>query len=113
MIAARRRDATGDWIDIHVRDNGIGISKLDIQRLFQDYGQATPETAKKYGGTGLGLAISRRYCELMGGGISVTSELGRGSCFRFRFSPTAPISRKAPLSAEDEEICVAIPAYAQ
>jgi len=52
LTAARRRDAAGDWIDIQVKDNGIGISKLDIQRLFQDYGQATPETATKYGGTG-------------------------------------------------------------
>jgi signal transduction histidine kinase len=84
LVAARHRTAASDWIDIQVKDNGIGISKSDMQRLFQNFGQASPETSKKYGGTGLGLAISRRYCALMGGGISVTSELGRGSCFSVR-----------------------------
>jgi signal transduction histidine kinase len=113
LTAARRRDATGDWIDIHVRDNGIGISKLDIQRLFQDYGQATPETAKKYGGTGLGLAISRRYCELMGGRISVTSELGRGSCFIVQILADCADQPNSAGQREDEGISVAIPAYAQ
>lgn len=110
LTAASRRDATGDWVDIQVKDNGIGISKLDIQRLFQDYGQATPETAKKYGGTGLGLAISRRYCELMGGGISVTSELGRGSCFTVRILAKCADQPKTAAPREDEEISVAIPA---
>ena len=111
LTATRRRDVGGDWIDIHVKDNGIGISKVDIQRLFQDYGQATPETARKYGGTGLGLAISRRYCELMGGSISVTSELGRGSCFIVRLLANCadrPISAASP---EDEGVSVAIPVY--
>jgi len=111
LSAARRRDAAGDWIDIQVKDNGIGISKLDIQRLFQDYGQATPETATKYGGTGLGLAISRRYCELMGGSISVTSELGRGSCFNVRILANCADLPKSAASREDEGVSVAIPAY--
>src|SRR5262249_39587701 len=73
-----------DWIDIQVKDTGIGISKSDMERLFQNFGQASAETSRKYGGTGLGLAISQRYCALMGGGVTVTSELGRGSCFSVR-----------------------------
>ena len=103
LTAARQRDAAGDWVEIQVRDNGIGISKVDMQRLFQDFGQATPETAKKYGGTGLGLAISRRYCELMGGGVTVTSELGRGSCFslRIRANCAEQAQRAAAPSGED------------
>jgi signal transduction histidine kinase len=113
LTAARHREAAGDWIDIHVKDNGIGISKLDIQRLFQDYGQATPETAKKYGGTGLGLAISRRYCELMGGGITVTSELGRGSCFIVRTPANCVDRPKSAAAREDERTFPASPAYAQ
>jgi signal transduction histidine kinase len=84
LVAARHRTAASDWIDFQVKDTGIGISKTDMERLFQNFGQATPETSKKYGGTGLGLAISRQYCALMGGGITVTSEMGRGSCFSVR-----------------------------
>jgi len=84
VTAARHRSQAGDWIDLQVKDNGIGISKTDMERLFQDFGQASAETSRKYGGTGLGLAISRRYCALMGGGITVTSEIGRGSCFDVR-----------------------------
>ncbi len=112
MTAARRRDATGDWIEVAVKDNGIGISKADMQRLFQDFGQATPETAKKYGGTGLGLAISRRYCEAMGGGISVTSELGRGSCFSLRVRANSAEQPRDAVAPTADGVSPLNPAYA-
>lgn len=111
LTAGRRRDATGDWIEIQVKDNGIGISKSDMQRLFQDFGQATPETAKKYGGTGLGLAICRRYCEVMGGGISVTSEAGRGSCFSVQVLANCP-DRSQGASGNEDVTPVLVPAFA-
>jgi signal transduction histidine kinase len=50
-------------------------------RLFQEFAQASSTTASKYGGTGLGLVISRRFCQMMGGDITVKSEPGRGSTF--------------------------------
>jgi signal transduction histidine kinase len=53
-------------------------------RLFQEFSQATSSTASKYGGTGLGLVISRRFCQMMGGDITVESEPGRGSTFTIR-----------------------------
>jgi signal transduction histidine kinase len=112
LTVGRRRDSSGDWIEIHVKDNGIGISKPDIERLFQDFGQATPETAKKYGGTGLGLAICRRYCELMGGGISVTSEIGRGSCFSVLVLANCPDRSQTASANKDENASVLIPALA-
>jgi signal transduction histidine kinase len=80
----RRKSQAGDWIEIQVLDSGIGIARPDIEHLFKYFGQATRATSKKYGGTGLGLALSQKLCALMGGGISVTSELGQGSCFTIR-----------------------------
>jgi len=84
LSVQRHRSAAGDWIEIQVQDTGIGIDQGDIGRLFQNFGQATRATCNKYGGTGLGLALSQKLCALMGGGISATSEPGRGSRFTIR-----------------------------
>jgi signal transduction histidine kinase len=81
LSAARERRASGDWIEIRVSDTGIGLSKEEMARLFENFAQASIETSRKYGGTGLGLAISQKFCALMGGGIAVTSEVGHGSVF--------------------------------
>ena len=84
LSVQRRKHQAGDWIEIQVQDTGIGISESEIGRLFQNFGQANRATSSKYGGTGLGLALSQKLCALMGGGISATSEPGRGSCFTIR-----------------------------
>ena len=84
LSAYRRKSAAGDWIEIQVHDTGIGISKSELSNLFQNFAQANSATSTKYGGTGLGLALSQRLCGLMGGGITVTSEVGRGSTFTIR-----------------------------
>jgi len=53
-------------------------------KLFQEFSQASSSTASKYGGTGLGLAISRRFCQMVGGDITVESAPGHGSTFTIR-----------------------------
>ncbi|MDB5445331.1 MAG: histidine kinase [Phenylobacterium sp.] len=95
-----RREAKpgGDWIEMRVDDTGIGIAETDLAKLFQDFAQVSAATAGKYGGTGLGLAVSQKLCALMGGGISVTSEVGRGSSFTARL-PAAISVEEAPAGA--------------
>ena len=88
VTVLRRKAIAGDWIEIQVRDSGIGIAQAEIARLFQNFGQANAATSSKYGGTGLGLALSQKLCALMGGAISATSEIGHGSCFTIRVLAT-------------------------
>ncbi|MFZ1090462.1 MAG: GAF domain-containing protein [Xanthobacteraceae bacterium] len=81
-IAARQGQESGrDWITLAVADTGIGMTPEQMGKLFQEFSQASPRTASKYGGTGLGLAISRHFCRMMGGDITVESEPSRGSTF--------------------------------
>jgi signal transduction histidine kinase len=107
LSVQRRKSQAGDWIEIQVQDSGIGIAQSDIGRLFQNFGQANSATSSKYGGTGLGLALSQKFCALMGGGISASSELSHGSCFTIRVP--AWISKQ---QSADEVCSVTIPQVA-
>lgn len=76
-------DSNTVQLQCRVEDSGIGISHEKQQVIFSAFGQEDASTTRKFGGTGLGLTITQRLVEAMGGEISVESEPGRGSTFRF------------------------------
>ena len=87
-----RKVADGrDWVELAVADTGIGLTAEQQAKLFQEFTQADSLTARRYGGTGLGLALSRKLARMMGGDVTVTSELGKGSVFTVRL-PVGPTS---------------------
>ncbi|MFO1458636.1 MAG: response regulator [Verrucomicrobiota bacterium] len=83
----------GDLV-VRVTDRGIGMTPEQIGRLFRPFTQAEASTTRRFGGTGLGLSISRSFCEMMGGQLSVASELGKGSTFTVRIP--AEVREPAP-----------------
>ncbi|MBI3416161.1 MAG: hypothetical protein HY043_12760 [Verrucomicrobia bacterium] len=76
-----RADAHPPIMEFRINDTGIGMTPEQLAKLFQAFTQADSSTSKKYGGTGLGLALSRKFCQMMGGELTVTSEFGKGSTF--------------------------------
>ena len=85
-----------EFVDFAVIDTGAGMSPEGVAKVFEEYTQAERSTSANYGGTGLGLPISKKFAEMMGGDVIVTSEEGVGSVF------TMSVPRECPEYNEDE-----------
>lgn len=113
-----RRDASQQWVELLVRDTGVGISEEAISRLFTPFVQADESTTRQFGGTGLGLSIVRKLARMMGGEAQINSTLGVGSEFLITLplveadahlvAQVARTSRpiEVALMCADEDICL-------
>jgi signal transduction histidine kinase len=91
-LAVNRQISQGsNWICFEVRDTGQGIAQDNIGKLFQTFSQVDSSATRKHGGSGLGLAISQRFCQLMGGAITVVSQPGKGATFTIRLPEFKPV----------------------
>ena len=89
-----------DWIEIEVKDTGIGIPADELENIFAPFHQVDGTMHRNYAGTGLGLSICKNYSEAMGGRIDVASKLGQGSVFTL----TLPVDKIAPKAAVEARL---------
>jgi urea ABC transporter urea binding protein len=92
-ICREEGDTQTDWVVFSVTDTGIGIDPQQQSHLFEAFTQGDNSTTRGYGGMGLGLAICRNFCQMMGGCITVESEIGKGSTFTVTLPDRPPQPR--------------------
>ena len=108
LAVSRTTEDGNDWVSFRVSDTGVGMTPAQLQNLFQAFQQADVSTTRKYGGTGLGLAITQKFCQMMGGDVSVESTRGVGTTFTIRLPAdvaraeriTAPAPAAPPVSID-------------
>ena len=92
ITVSATRDHAADRLLFTVSDNGIGMTRDQVGHLFQRFAQADETIAQRFGGTGLGLALTKAFCALLGGDITVSSEVGEGTLFSMILPVTLPES---------------------
>ncbi|QTA86632.1 response regulator [Desulfonema magnum] len=97
-----------NWFIFSVSDTGIGMTEEQMGKLFQAFSQADASTTRKFGGTGLGLLITKRFCQMMGGDITVESEYEKGTTFTIRIPTEVTESENEPadVAATSSEVPV-------
>jgi len=103
QVALTTKTISTSTLAFSVKDKGIGIADEQLDRLFKAFSQTDNSVTRRYGGTGLGLVICKELVELMAGDISVTSELGKGSCFSFNVT-LANDTRREKASSQSGEV---------
>jgi len=88
-----------EWLAFSVCDTGIGMTSEQKAKLFQAFSQVHDPVGSSYGGTGLGLVISKRFCQMMGGDISVDSKFGAGSTFTIRLPADSLVREEGPVAS--------------
>jgi signal transduction histidine kinase len=81
VTASDDRDDSAELVVFAIRDTGVGMTPVQLERVFDAFVQAEDSTARDFGGTGLGLSITRQFCEILGGSIDARSQAGVGSTF--------------------------------
>ncbi len=104
-VSLRQETANGIILSFAVKDTGIGIPEASLPHIFDSFAQGSRDTSRLYGGTGLGLTICKQLVHLQGGGISVTSAIGKGACFEFHLpygiSDSAATDRNTAETTQD------------
>src|SRR6266850_8079300 len=94
-VSRERTNRAGHFV-FRVGDSGIGMTPEQTGKLFKAFTQADASTTRKYGGSGLGLAITRHFCQMMGGDVTVESEVGKGSTFTIKLPAVVVTTRHQP-----------------
>jgi signal transduction histidine kinase/DNA-binding response OmpR family regulator/HAMP domain-containing protein len=113
LTVRRDRRPDSDWLMFKVSDTGIGMTPQQQERLFDAFTQADASTTRNYGGTGLGLSITRSFCRMIGGSVTVESDLGKGSTFTMEIPAKCrkePVEKSfteaAPLPPQDKAVLI-------
>ncbi|WP_158380804.1 response regulator [Chitinilyticum litopenaei] len=107
LLARRLERDDGLWVELSVRDSGIGIPEGQVESIFEAFRQGDAAVARHYGGTGLGLSISRRLVQLMGGELIADSATGAGAWFYCRL-PLGPAVAASPPALLAEPLAVLV-----
>jgi CheY-like chemotaxis protein/anti-sigma regulatory factor (Ser/Thr protein kinase) len=103
LAAGKELRDGAEWITLSVSDTGIGIKEDNLETVFEEFSQADDSTTRDYGGTGLGLPISRRFCQMMGGDITVTSKIGKGTTFTIELPARVDAPESATAATKPEK----------
>ena len=107
VLRARSIQIDGkQWVECAVQDTGIGMTPAQMKAVFEAFSQADASTTRKYGGTGLGLGISKKFAEMMGGAIVLTSVPDSGSTFTLTFPVNVATSLGAPSTEQSQSEAV-------